>query len=84
MAATHRLEATTLSSIDGISFTALSGHFTAEIQYKQGCDELYGFRDLFWHRLHSYTWLPSRHIHSWKRTNVILNEHLDHSVCKCK
>jgi hypothetical protein len=26
MAATHRLEATTLSSIDGVSFTALSGH----------------------------------------------------------
>jgi len=32
MAATHRLEATTLSSIDGISFTTLSGHFTAETQ----------------------------------------------------
>lgn len=26
MAVTHRLEATTLSSIDGVSFTALSGH----------------------------------------------------------
>ncbi len=26
MAATHRLEATTLSSIDGVFFTALSGH----------------------------------------------------------
>jgi len=26
MAATHRLEATTLTSIDGVSFTALSGH----------------------------------------------------------
>jgi hypothetical protein len=26
MAATHRLKATTLSSIDGVSFTALSGH----------------------------------------------------------
>jgi hypothetical protein len=26
MVVTHRLEATTLSSIDGVSFTALSGH----------------------------------------------------------
>jgi hypothetical protein len=32
MVATHRLEATTLSRVDGISFMALSGHFIAETQ----------------------------------------------------
>jgi hypothetical protein len=41
MAATHRLEATTLRSIDGVSFTALSGHSS----FSSSLEKSINFRD---------------------------------------